>query len=328
MGKAANAVLLALTLTACDRAASPIIEPVQEVTLAFTDQPQCALIQLAIAKDYFREEGLRVKPQMHTYGKAALAAVLEQRADIATVAETPIMFSVLKGEDIVVIANMAASNTSNAVIARRDAGIAGTEDLRGKKIGYTPGTTSDFFLDSLLTASGLERQDIRPVALRPEEMQAALLQHQVDAVSTWSYPLAKMAAALAADGLVIYDRNIYTETFNLVAPRTFVAQHPATVQRVLRAMIRAEEFARAHPDEAQTIVATANGVDKRLVQAVWDRFKFRIRLDQSLLISLEDETRWAIDNMQADAKRMPDYLAHIYFAGLEAVRPASVRILR
>ena len=62
-----------------------------------------------MAKDYFTKEGLDVQPLLHTYGKAALQAVIENKADFATVAETPAMFSILEGNKIFVIANIEAS---------------------------------------------------------------------------------------------------------------------------------------------------------------------------------------------------------------------------
>ena len=319
-------VLLALGLLACDKTPMPKVEPVQKLTVSFTYQPQSTLMHLALAKGYFREEGLAVEPQLYTFGKAALQAVLDGKADIATAAETPIMFNILKGENILVAANIVASNSNNGIVARRDAGIASAKDLKGKRIGYTPGTTSDFFFSSLLTAHGIDRKDVREVGLKPEEMLDALLAKKVDAVSTWNYPLAQISHALGDKGLVIYDKDIYTETFNIVAQRDFIEKHPATVQRFLRGLIKAEEFARKNPEEAQGLMSAASRVDRNLVREVWDNFQFRVGLDQILLITLEDETRWAIDNKLTDQTEMPNYLSHMYFDGIKAVRPEAIRM--
>ncbi len=51
---------------------------------------------------------------------------------------------------------------NNAIVARKDSGISAPGDLKGKRIGYTPGTTSDFFLDSMLTASALRDRQSTP----------------------------------------------------------------------------------------------------------------------------------------------------------------------
>jgi ABC-type nitrate/sulfonate/bicarbonate transport system substrate-binding protein len=330
MGKALPlfAIILA-TLAGCEKsppqnAGQHSAEPHQTITFAYTYQPQNALAHVATAKGYFKEEGLDVQPLMRAFGKEALQAVLENKADFATVAETPIMFSGLKGDKIAVIANIEASGTNNAIVARKAAGINVPGDLKGKRVAFTPGTTSDFFLDSFLTANGLTRQDIRPVALKPDEMQDAMTAKKVDAVSTWNYPLTLIAQKLGNEAVVFYDRQIYTEIFNIAAQQDFVRTKPETVKRFLRALLKAETFVARNPDEAQTIMAAATKIDKSLIRDVWNTFNYRVVLDQKLLLTLEDEARWAIKNKLTDKTAMPDYTSYIHSDSLRSVRPEAV----
>lgn len=311
-------------LAGCQKPPSQNPEPPQKITIAYTFQPQSTLVHIAVAKGYLAQEGLETQSLMHTYGKAALQSVIENQADVATVAETPVMFNVLKGERIAIIANIEASTLNNAIVARKDAAIATPGDLKGKRIGFTPGTTSDFFLDSLLTANGLTRRDIQPVTLKPEAMQEAILAGQVDAVSTWNYPLTQIKHQLGSNGVILYDREIYTETFNIAARQDFVQNHPETVKRLLRALIKAEEFAAKHPDEAQSLMAATTKIDQRLIHEVWNAFNYRVVLDQTLLITLEDETRWAMQNRLTGQTDMPNYLHFIHLDGLIAVKPEAV----
>ncbi|MBS1129147.1 MAG: putative aliphatic sulfonates-binding protein [Proteobacteria bacterium] len=328
-----SAVLVA-ALCACQKSPSAsdtvqgLAQPPEKVTIAYTVQPQSTLIHVAVAKGYFAAEGLEVQPLIHTFGKAALQSVLDDKADFATVAETPIMFNVLKGEKLFVLANIEASGMNNATVARKDAGIAAAADLPGKRVGFTPGTTSDFFLDSILTANGLTRQAIQPVALKPEEMQAAILDKRVDAVSTWNYPLTEIKRQLGANGLVIFDRDIYTETFNLAAKQDFVQRRPETVKRLLRAVVKAESFVAQHPEEAQGILASATKTDNELVREVWSAFNYRVVLNQSLIITLEDETRWAMKHKLTEQMVMPDYRNFIHADSLRAVKPDAVKFSR
>lgn len=294
------------------------------VTVACTNQPQGTLVHVALAKGYFTEEGLQAQPQMHTFGKAALQSLLDHKADFAIVAETPIMFNVLKGESFFVIANIEASNKNNAIVARRDAGISAVTDLKGKRIAFTPGTTSDFFLDSMLTTQGMTREGVHAVALKPEEMREALLGGKVDAVCTWNYLLTQLKRELGANGLILMDQQIYTETFNLVASKERVQGDPDAIKRFLRAMIQAEAFVARHPEQAQAIMASATHTDATLVREVWDAFNYVVRLDQTLLITLEDETRWAMKRGLTDQKTMPDFRKVIHMDSLRAVRAEAV----
>lgn len=333
MWKTFLALLFAAMLMGCQKSPPQNAEqrgvaPLQKITVAYTYQPQSTLVHIAVAKGYFAGEGLEVQPLMHTYGKAALQAVLDEKANFATVAETPVMFSVLKGNKIFVIANIEASSLNNGIVARKSAGVAAPGDLKGKRIGFTPGTTSDFFLDSLLTANGLTRQEIQPVALKPEEMLDAIVAKKVDAVSTWNYPLTQIKRRLETDGAIFYDREIYTETFNIAAQQAFVQKNPETVKRFLRALIKAEEFVAKSPDEAQNIMSTTTKVDKSLIREVWNAFNYQVVLDQTLLITLEDETRWAMKNKLTDQTVMPDYLSYIHLDSLRAIKPEAIKIHR
>lgn len=314
-------LLCVATLAGCQDASPPnTIQPLQKITVAYTFQPQSTLVHVAQTKGFFASEGLEVESLMHTYGKMALQSVIENKANFATVAETPVMFSAFRGDPIFVIANIESSTRNNGVVARTDTGVTQPGDLKGKRIGFTPGTTSDFFLDSLLTANGLTRQDIQPVRLKPEEMLEAMMTRQVDAVSTWNYPLTQIKQQLGSNGKIFLDEQIYTETFNIAASQDFVRNNPETVKRFLRALIKAENFVAKNPDEAQTIMSAATKIDKKLIHEVWDAFNYHVGLDQTLLITLEDEARWAIRNKLTEHTAMPDFPRHIHADSLKAVR--------
>ena len=328
MRKTVLALLTLAALLGCEgiRTKGPKFQ--QKITFAYTIQPQCTLVHVALAKGYFAEEGLEVQPLVHTYGKAALQSLLDQKADFATVAETPIMFSILKGDTFFVIANIEASSKNNAIVARKDAGIAVPADLRGKRIGFTPGTTSDFFLDSYLTTIGLTRQAVRPVALKPEGMAAALLGQQVDAVSTWNYPLAEIRRQLGPKGTSFFDQEIYRETFNVVASQGMVERNPEVVHGILHALVKAEDFVKANPTVAQAIMAATTKTDEELVREVWNAFNYRTRLDQTLVITLEDETRWAMNQKLTGRAAMPDYRKYLHSESLRSIRPEAVTVGR
>lgn len=328
---------LALTFSAalagCQQSSSQDAEqrstkPLQKITVTYTFQPQSTLVHVAMAKGYFAEEGLDVQPMMRTFGKASLQTVLDHQSDFATVAETPVMFNILKGENIFVIANIEASTTNNAVVGRRDAGLSVPGDLKGKRIGFIPGTTSDFFLDSLLTANGITRAEIRPVALQPDEMQNAIMMRKVDAVSIWNYPLALINRQLGTNGVVFYDKELYTETFNIACQQDFVKNNPETVKHFLRALLKAEKFVTEHADEAQSIMSASTKIDRNLIRDVWGNFHYQLELDQMLLLTLEDETRWAMAHKLAAQAEMPDYRNYIYPDGLRAVKAEAVRMNR
>jgi NitT/TauT family transport system substrate-binding protein len=328
LSRAAAALLTCVCLIACNRSDHKPADPPEKIRIAYATLPETALAQIAQARGYYRDEGLEAIPRLHSFGKLALRDVLDGKADLATVAETPLMFAIMNGEKIAVIASIQCSRKNHAIIARRDKGILRPEDLKGRKIATTMGITSEYFLDAFIAMQGIVRKELEAVNLKPEEYQEAIVNGHVDAVSAFYPYLKQIQNKLGVNGITFYDEEVYIETFSVVATQEFIRQNPGKIRKLLRALLRAEEFARGNPAEAHTIVAVFSGIDKGIVSEIWADNRFAVSLDQSLILGLEDESRWAIKGGLFKAKVVPNYLDFIYFEGLKSVKPEAVRILR
>jgi NitT/TauT family transport system substrate-binding protein len=93
-------------------------------------------------------------------------------------------------------------------------------------------------------------------------------------------------------------------------------------------LIKSEGFVKKHPERAQRIVSTKTGIKESEIADLWPNLRFEISLEQSLLITLENEARWAIRNKMTDRKKVPNYLNFIYLDALQAVKPQGVTIIR
>jgi ABC-type nitrate/sulfonate/bicarbonate transport system substrate-binding protein len=320
--------LLLLAHTGCRQQSQEASRSVEKITFAYQTSTSAVLAHIALQKKYFAAEGLNVTPRCESSGKAALDAVLEGEADFATVADTPIVFAITKGNKIYIIAEIQNSAKNEAIVAKQDRGITKPSDLRGKTIGVTEGTTGDFFLDSFFLVHGIDRQAVKIIDLKPEEMSNAFIQGRVDAVSTWNPLLKHLQKVLGDKGIVFFDENIYTELFCVVAKQEFAKKNPGVIKKVLKALIKAEAFVQQHPEEARKLIAQSTQTDESIVAEIWNSLDSRVSLDQSLLVSLDDQTRWAKKFRLTACTETPNYLDFIYFDGLQSVRPDSVRIIR
>jgi len=302
--------------------------PPEKITFAYSTAANAILAYIAFANGYFRDEGLEVTPQPYPFGKLALNAVLDGKADMATAADTPIVFAVMNGRSITTLAAIQTANRDNAIVARLDRGIAKPADLNGKKIGVTLGANADFFASALLLAHGIDREKVKIIDMKPDEMAAALNAGSVDAVSAFNPTLSLLKNSLGNRGTVFFGEDIYTENFCVAAMRAYVKKHPGAVKKVLRALIRAENFVQQNPVEARHKVADFIKMDRALLDEIWPIFTFRVALDQALLVDFEAQTRWAIKNKMTEVTSMPNYLDYIYFDGLQAVKPEAVRMVR
>jgi len=330
LGRVLFAVCFAATSllpAGCREDAKPAAAPLQRVTIACAAVPHSALLAVAWKKGYFAEEGLEAVLQAHPFGKVALDAVLAGEADFATAAEIPVLFAILKGERISPLAVIATSTTDEAIFARKDRGILAPGDLKGKRIGVTPGTSGEYFLDSYLMARLTALSEVTAVALKPEEMLPALRAGTLDAAAIWQPHLLQMQKAFGSEGITFYDKQIYTEMFCLSAHREYATRNPEVVKKLLRALVKADAFVAQQPDLAVELAADFFKIDRSMLAEIWKSFDFRVTLGQDLVLTLENESRWAIKNKLTAATSVPNYLEYIYLDGLLAVKPAAVTIL-
>ena len=68
-------------------------------------------------------------------------------------------------------------------------------------------------------------------------------------------------------------------------------------------------------------------MDKETTALIWESFSFKLFLDQTIPITLEDEARWAIKEGLVDKKDVPNYLDYIYVDALKEAKPEAVTII-
>ena len=302
--------------------------PPEKLTIAIPKNINPVLVKIADAKGFFREEGLDITLQLHPFGKAALQSLLDGKADLATAADTPIMFAMMKGAQLSVLATIDTSTKDEAIIARKDRGIASAQDLKGRRVGVTLGTAGDYFLDSYLVLNALSRKDIVIVDMKPDVMTEALMQGKVDAVSVWNPLLTTLRKELGERGTMLHSDSTYTETFDMVSMQTLTGQRPEAIRRFLRALVKAEAYVASSPRESQRIMVEFSGMDIELLAGIWNDFQYNLSLNQSLLVTLEDQARWAIKNGLTDRRDLPNFYESLYIDGLKSVKPEAVRIIR
>jgi len=302
--------------------------PTEKLTIAIPKNINPVLVKIADAKGFFREEGLDVTLQLHPFGKAALQSLLDGKADLATAADTPIMFAMMKGARLSVLATIDTSTRDEAIIARKDRGISAAADLKGRRVGVTLGTAGDYFLDSYLVLNAVSRKDVVIVDMKPDEMTEALMQGKIDAVSVWQPHIANLRRTLGELGIMLHSDSVYTETFDVVSMQTLTRERPEAIRRLLRALVKAEAFVAANAGESQRIMAEFSGMDGELLAGIWNDFQYNLSLSQSLLVTLEDQARWAIKNGLADRRDLPNFYEALYIDGLKSVKPDAVRVIR
>ena len=256
------------------------------------------------------------------------AMLAGEELDMCTAAQTPIMFQSFKRDDFAIVAAMVSSESDVKVLGRRDKGVIGVEQLAGKRVGITVGTTAQFFLHIVLIYGGVPASAVEIVDARPSELPHVLSEGRVDAICTWEPHALTARQLLGEQAVTLEARNLYREDFYFVARRGVLAADQEAVKHFLEAIGKAQEFIHEREEEAKAILCRRLGIDPQQVDAVWSEFEFGLKLDQSIFLTLEEEARWAIQAGLTDQRQVPNYLGYIFADALEQVEPEAVQIIK
>jgi len=325
------AVLVMLVLVAgCGRQPEQIEEPEEltKVTFATVHFIGEAPSYVAYHNGYFEEEGLDVQLEYSAAGKVSLQRLLDGEIDIATCADTPIVYIAFERDDFYIIGSMVHSDKIAGVVARKDAGINSPADLVGKRVALFQGTASDFLMDSFFVANGLKDSDVEIVNLKPPEQVEAIVKGEIDVMFSWQPHILNALNQLGENGIGLPSEGMKTLDWLILVRREYAEANPAVLEKFLRAIDKAEDFIAENREAAIDLHSEESEMDRDIVDALWDDVSWELYLSESMLINMENQARWAIDENRVDATKVPNYLDWIYFEALEKVKPEAITIVR
>ena len=191
---AAVVVAVAVVITATAASAAPgrhVSNAKQQVdlsgvTLHAGDQLEILRTQLEASGE---DQNVPYTIEWSTFvgGPAVLAAQTGGSVDVGFMAETPLVFAQAAGNPVKVVAasQVVDPKTSGfALVVPPDSDITKLSQLKGKKIGYSTGTITQYFLLNALKKAGLDFSDVQAISFTGLGGQAAFENGEVDAAVT------------------------------------------------------------------------------------------------------------------------------------------------
>ncbi|MDP3726106.1 MAG: NrtA/SsuA/CpmA family ABC transporter substrate-binding protein [bacterium] len=299
--------------------------PVEKVTVSNTEE-YSTLIWIAENQGYFRDNGLEVITKDYPSGKLAADALLAGEADISVSADMVLVSNSFTNPALRILGT--ADIVDNVeVIAMKDRGIRAPSDLKGKKIGATKKSVSEFFLGTFLTFNHLYLADVEVIDVQPKDMADALLRGDVDAVSTWQPNVFNMKQQLGNKVINWSAQSGQKYNMLFLTKEKFIKDHPEAIKRFIQSVIQAEEFVQEHNEQAKDFIAKKYSYSAPYMEDAWKGHNFTIKLSHDLILLMEGQARWRIENKLTDKTVVPNYLNYIYFDALEAVKPEAVTIV-
>jgi NitT/TauT family transport system substrate-binding protein len=322
------ALLLAVFLVVCTcqpRGEREAQGPPLKISLALVPFSYSGLIAIAEDKGFFRESGLEVSTKEYPSGLAAVEALCRGEAQLATGADIVMATKTSENPSLRVVASIGSSNT-NEIVARKDRSIREPSDLKGKRIGFSLGTGSEYYLTTFLLANAIPLNAVTAVNIPPARIAAAVVDGEVDAISSWDVNVYDARKRLG-DNAVSWPAQNYLEWYWLLIAKAELTHSPEPIKRFLRALDKAEHYILANEEEAKSIISHRWGLEPEFIRQVWDKTRLNITLNQSMVISMENVAKWKL-NKDGKVAEVPNFLDYIYTDALDAVDPKAVTIFR
>jgi NitT/TauT family transport system substrate-binding protein len=315
-----------LTLGGC----SPGDDPGREkpITIGMEATAVNTLIYIAQNRNYFADNGLKVViNDSFPSGAAATERMLAGEADLSTTAELTVVRSAFAGKKTRILGSIDMFMHMR-LISRKDLGIAKITDLAGKRIGVPIKTAADFKLGRFLDLNGIDRSAITIVDVQAPQAVESLVKGSVDAIVTWQPNVMDIEDRLG-DKAAVWEVQSGQPMFCVLATsEKWAADNPDQRDRLMKSLLQAEDYLIKNDEQARDIVQKRLGYDDRYIRTIWPEHQFSLRLDQSLILAMEDQARWMIENRVTTEQNVPDFLDYVHADGLEAVKPQAVSIIR
>ncbi|HET6643968.1 MAG TPA: ABC transporter substrate-binding protein [Fimbriimonadales bacterium] len=242
--------------------------------------------RVALARGYFKSQGLEIEPIFIRGGPAAMAALLSGQVDYASIGGAQaVIRAKAHGSDLAIIGSI--SNRTNYILLGNKQ-TRSVESLKGKTIGVTgAGAFSEFAVRTFLKQHNIDpSKDVVLRAVGNTTLRAIALEKGLVAAAPFS---PEDAVRLMKSGYSLISN--FAESLDipqsiLVTREEVIQKHPETTKRFLKALILGINLAKNNKKEAikAGYEAGLQG-DRDTVNAAYDLYAPALTSDLSINVS-------------------------------------------
>jgi len=234
-------------------------------------------------------------------------AVVTGSVDFAVTGVTAALQGASRGEPFRVLA--AAADGASAIVARADRHIESLTDLRGKAVGYVPGSAQDILLRLSLRDRGLDAEkDVRLLKVGFGDMPNALEKGDIDAFT--GAETGPSDSLLRGNSKVLaypYDTKMGKINIVFGTRQQMVEQDPELCRTLVGAHAKATDYMKANPDVWAEATIKSWGAPLEAVRLAIKNITLRWEIDDAYI----QQARVLGDQLLAlnQIKDLPDYQA-------------------
>lgn len=301
--------------------------PPEEVSICVGGAPGIFPL-LAYEQGLFAAEGVTVNLKKFKTTTEGLEHFFRGECEMSSISETAVVMKSLERRDFSILATYATSDNAAHILANRKSGILKPEDLKGKRIHVPKWSSNHYFLYMFLARHGISEKDITLVTSDVPDIPSAFATGEIDAYCASGVAIDKARKALGGNAMVFDAPGLCVASYHLTAKNSFIKTRPGLIKKVLAAMLKNAEWTKANRAAAVKRAAAAQNMEEEVMARILNEHSWRVELSQAMLISLEQEARWAIKSGLAKKGSMPNYLDFIYTDALRSLKPDAVKLIK
>jgi sulfonate transport system substrate-binding protein len=216
-----------------------------------------ALQQAAMEKQ-FAPQGFDVKWFEFSSGPPMLEAINAGTVHYGAVGDTPPIFAQSAGAAMVYAAGQPAAS-GQGILVPAGSSIRSIAELKGKRIGFTRGSSAHNVVLKTLEKAGLDYADITPVYLTPPDAAQAFANGSIDAWSIWD-PYLAIGETKQGGRVLLNASDISRSNSFFVANRDFAKGRGPILQQVIDVTAATAKWAEAHRDTVARSLSAVTGI--------------------------------------------------------------------
>jgi len=230
--------------------------------------------QQAVLEKRFAGKQIGIKWIEFTSGPPLLEAMSTGSVDLGAVGDTPPIFAQAANANIVYVAGSPITN-GQGILVPANSNIRTIADLKGKRVGFTKGTSAHNVVIATLEKAGLTYEDITPVYLTPPDAGPAFANGSIEAWAIWDPYFA--IGEKRQNGRILINASEVAKTNSFyLANRDFANAHVRETREVIDGLAEAARWAEANRAEVASALAAVTGVPLEVQTVAANRASFLI----------------------------------------------------
>ena len=246
---------------------------VQEIRIGYQKNGVLVITrQQAALEKHFTPQGIEVKWVEFSSGPPMMEAMNVGSVDYGAVGDSPPVFAQAAGAAIVYAAGQPITN-GQGILVPKDSPIRSIAELKGKRVGFTKGSSAHNIVVQTLEKAGLTYADITPVYLTPPDAGPAFANGSIEAWASWD-PYFAIGETRQNGRILINAREVTKTNSFYIANRDFAKNHGAILQQIVDVTTATAKWAEQHRDEVAKSLAAVTGIPLEIQTIAANRSAF------------------------------------------------------